>query len=187
MHFGEESKMTNCFYCRENRPGFRDLPPLETITQKFVSQHFYNEQVCTPALREGTSPCGITPKHKPGVLCPLETWPLLWISAFLNSSCKVCLWKHLCRSGHGVIGEPVHVCWLGRVTSFVCFSCSIRIQGLSSFIQVLIFKKCMGTLSWRLSPMSCLWLIPANCIQISLGVWRLAESVITEDLSLYET
>lgn len=67
--------------------------------------------------------------------------------AFLNSSCKVCLWKHLCRSGHGVIGEPVHVCWLGRVTSFVCFSCSIRVQGLSSFIQVLIFKKCMGTLS----------------------------------------
>lgn len=61
--------------------------------------------------------------------------------ALFNSSYKVCLWKCLCRSGHGVVGQPVRVCWLGKVTSFVYLSCSARIQGLSSFYPGTDFSK----------------------------------------------
>lgn len=61
--------------------------------------------------------------------------------ALLNSSYKVCLWKCLCSSGRGVVGQPVRVCWLGRVTTFICLSCSTSIQGLSAFYPGADFQK----------------------------------------------
>lgn len=129
--------------------------------------------------KKGTNPCGFTPEPKFWVKS-FRNLPILVDPALLNSSCRVCRWKGVCRSGPGAVGDQQ-----GKVSRLISIPCSARFWGFSSICSDGHLQE-TGCDSGRLHPrLACDWYrSPASQ---PLWEWRLAKCVITQGLLLYKT